>query len=104
MVQKLQKKWKVPLSNAQNICFEYLGRLKTIFEDAFIKMFAMANFEFKLFWMLFLAFIESGFKFLTQKFAKMWKMTFSGIHNIYFWLQGSFKANFEKACSDKTWI
>ena len=54
----------------------------------------MTNFEIKQFWMLSLAFLENGFNFGTQKFAKDWKMLFSNVQNIRFWPQGTFETVF----------
>ena len=39
-------------------------------------------------------FWAQGFNFVTQKFAKNWKMLFSNDHNTRFWAQDSFKTIF----------
>ena len=44
--------------------------------------------------MLYLTFPENDFNFVTQKFAKNWKMPFSNTQNIGFWAQGSFRTIF----------
>ena len=54
--------------------------------------------------MLCLAFLENGFNFVSEKFAKKCKMHFSNAQNIRFWDQGSSKTIFKEASYDQTLI
>ena len=69
----------------------------------FSEMLHMTKFWFKQLLTLCLAFPESGFHFVTQKFAEIWKTSFSKVHfqsfkgffkNICFSTEGSFKMIF----------
>ena len=55
----------------------------------FSEIIPIKYFGFKQFWRLFLAVPENTFKFVNRKLAKLWKMLFTNIRNIRFWLQGS---------------
>ena len=49
-------------------------------------------------------FLRKWFHFVTQKFAKDWKLTFWSAQNIRFWAQGSFKILFYEVLSDQILI
>ena len=57
----------------------------------FYKKLCMTKFWFKQCTRLCLTFPENGFNFVTQIFAKIWKILFLNTLNILFWAQGCFK-------------
>ena len=85
-LKNLQKTENFPFQMLRIFVFQLKAASKL-----FSKKLPKANFEFKWSWRHCLAFPENGFNFVTQKFAKNWKMPFSNAQNIRFWAQGSFK-------------
>ena len=89
VTQKLQITENFPFQMLRTFIFD----LK-IASKLFSRKLSVANFEFNQSWKLCLNFLEIGLNFVTEKFAKGWKMPFSNDQNIYFWAQGSFKIIF----------
>lgn len=55
----------------------------------------MVNFGTKLMWRLFLDLSETDFGFITKKFSKKWRITFSKAQDISFWPRNSWKIFFK---------
>ena len=85
----LQKTEKFSLQTFRTFVFE----LKVL-SKPFSKKLPMTKFYFKQFLMFCLTFPEKSFNFVTQKFAKNWKIPFSDAQNICFWYQVRFKTVF----------
>ena len=88
-LKNLQKTGKCSFQMLTKFAFE----LK-VARKPFSKKVPMTKFWFKYFRTLSLTFPENGFKFVTQKFAKIWKIPLSNTQNIRFWAHGSSKAIF----------
>ena len=77
---KICKKLKNVVFNASEHSFSTARWPKNHFAKSFI----WANIDLKMFLTFFLAFPENGFNFVTQKFPKNWKISFSKVQNIRF--------------------
>ena len=89
VAQKLQKNWKFPFSNVQNIHFLSQGHFKTVSQKSchdqlWIYMVRKAL----------SCFFRKWFQLSHSKFAKIWKIPFPNAQNIFFWVQGSLKTMF----------
>ena len=79
VTQKFAKKWKLSFLKAENIFFD----LK-IASKKFSKILPMINFRFKQFSLLCPTFPKNVFKFVTENFAKRWKMLFPRFRTFVF--------------------
>ena len=96
-LKNLQKCEKWPFQTLRTFIFEV-----KVASKKFSKKFPMARFWFKQLWTLCLAFPENGFTFITQKFAKNWKMPFSSAQNSELKLPA--KPFYKKVLMTKFWF
>ena len=97
--KKSQKNWKMPISRFRTFVFQI-----NVASKPFSKKLATIKFSLKQFSTLSLTFPENGFNFVTQKFAKNWKVSFSKFRTFVFELKVASKPFSKRLSLNNLWF